>query len=85
MCAATRLSLGSGDCDPKSMPVTVAVNVIDVMASLIKNMAEPNDTLGIPALVAVKVVSRVQRVRQRERAKREVQLDLVALPLGEDA
>jgi hypothetical protein len=27
----------------------------------------------------------VQRVRQRERAKREVQLDLVALPLGEDA
>src|SRR6266849_6540537 len=49
MCAATRLSFGSTDCEPvKSIPVTVAVNVIDVIASLMKKLAKPNDVLGTP-------------------------------------
>src|SRR5690349_12354134 len=44
MCAATRLSFVSGVCDPvTSMLKIVATNVIDVMASLITNMAVPDD------------------------------------------
>ena len=39
-----QIIVGIGRLRPvKSMPVTVAVNVIDVMASLIKNMAVPNE------------------------------------------
>ena len=35
------------------MPVTVAVNVIDVIASLIKNVAVPNDVLAAPVAATV--------------------------------
>src|SRR5579871_2706513 len=44
MCAATRLSFVSTDCVPvKSILKTVAVNVMEVMASLIRKVAVPNE------------------------------------------
>src|SRR5438552_15201557 len=54
ICAATRLSLMSALCEPvKSRLKTVAENVIAVIASLILNVANPNDSGLKPAVDVV--------------------------------
>src|SRR4051794_4810150 len=52
MCAATRLSFTSADWAPgRSIPVTVALIVMEGCAALSTNVAVPDELRGTPALV----------------------------------